>query len=190
MIKRLLSTLLKRFERRYDYNAAYLRELIGADPRGGVLLMLATQYLARDFGLTPDVYFAAKLRSTMRADCGPCLDLALKLADENGANRRVMAAALDHGNAPADAALAIAFADAVLDNAPGLAEIAEAVRKRFGERGRAGLATAVVAGQFYPLLKRGLGHAAICSPVKRDFLASVEEERYGHEEEAEGWRHS
>lgn len=175
MIGKLLSSVLGRFEKRYDYNAAYLRDVIEADSGSGLLLMLATQYLARDFELPPDVYFAARLRSTMRADCGPCLRLALKMADEAGADRRVMAAALGQGDAPPDAALAIAFADAVLDNAPELTEIGEAVRERFGDKGRAGLATAVVAGQFYPLLKRGLGHAAVCEPVRRDFLASLEE---------------
>jgi hypothetical protein len=33
------------------------------------------------------------------------------------------------------------------------------------------LATAIVAGQFYPILKRGLGHAYACAPVVRELLA-------------------
>lgn len=175
MIGGLLSIALGRFEKRYDYDATYLRDVIAADSGNGLLLMLATQYLGKDFGLAPEVFFAAKVRSTMRADCGPCLRLALRMAEESGADRHVMAAALGQGMATPDAALAILFADAVLDNAPELTELSHTVVQRFGRKGRAGLATAVVSGQFYPLIKRGLGHAGLCEPVRRDFLAKLGE---------------
>ena len=52
-----------------------------------------------------------------------------------------------------------------------LPEIVAEVRTLFGERAATGLAAAVVAGQFYPLLKRGMGHNAACEPVLTRLLA-------------------
>lgn len=84
MIRRILSHVLRRVERRYGYDASYMREIVDADVGAGIRLMLATGYLSHRAGLSPDCYFAAKIRSARSADCGPCLALVIAMAEEAG----------------------------------------------------------------------------------------------------------
>lgn len=171
MIRRWLKAALEKFGRRYDYDTTYMKELVDLDTGGGVKLALASPFLLHRFGAPKEAYFAAKLRSTMRADCGPCLQLVAKMAQEAGVGADTLLPALGKGQGSPEVALAVRFADAVIDDAADLPEVMEAVRARFGKQAQAGLATAVVAGQFYPLLKRGLGHAQSCAPVMATLLA-------------------
>ena len=171
MITALLKNRIRGFERHYGYDAGYLADTVDADARGGLKLMLASTFLAHRFAAPTEAYFAAKVRSAMRADCGPCLELTVKMAEEAGIVPADLLPVLGHGDARGDIALAIRFADAVIDNAEELVEIVDETRRRFGERAMPGLAAAVVAGQFYPLYKRGMGHAATCRPVVRDLIA-------------------
>lgn len=180
MIKHLLTSALERFGRRYDYDTRYSQELVALDTGGGLKLALASPFLLHRFGAPKEIYFAAKLRSCMRADCGPCLGLVAAMAREAGVGTDTVLSALGKGIPSPDVALALRFADAVLDKAPDLPEVIREVRARFGERAHAGLAAAIVAGQFYPLLKRGLGHGASCTPVVQDLLAAQQRENLRH----------
>ncbi|MEO9613702.1 MAG: hypothetical protein ABJG86_16615 [Nitratireductor sp.] len=171
MIKALLRRLIDGFERRFDYDSGYMREIVAADTAAGVKLLLASQFLTHEFGAPKHAYHAAKIRSAMRADCGPCLRLAAAMAEDAGVEHATVLAALGHGSADATVTLATRLADGMLDNAADLPEIVAEVRTLFGERAATGLAAAVVAGQFYPLLKRGMGHNAACEPVLTRLLA-------------------
>ena len=62
------------------------------------------------------------------------------------------------------------------DNAAELPELTEQMRERHGDTTLYGLAIAINAGQFYPLLKRSMGHAVTCEPVVRDYLAATKKE--------------
>jgi len=171
MIKGWLKSVLETFGRRYHYDTRYMKELVDLDTGGGMRFGLASSFLMHRFGAPKDIYFAAKIRSTFRADCGPCLRLVVNMASEAGVGLDTLLPALGKGIATPDVALALRFADAVLDNSPELMAVTEEVRQRFGEKTRAGLATAIVSGQFYPMLKRGLGHAQACAPVVSELLA-------------------
>lgn len=173
MIRTMLKKGLGRFERRYGYDAAYMHEIVDTDTVAGVRLMLAVGFLTHDFGAPADMVFAAKIRSALRADCGPCLRLAVDMAREAGLGAETLLPALGHGDVGEDVGLAIRYADAVLENGLELAELTDEVRTRFGDRARAGLAVAILSGQFYPLLKRAMGHAVACEPVLQALLAEL-----------------
>lgn len=170
MMRSYMKRKIEGIETHYGYDASYMHEIVETDASAGFKLMLALGFLNHDFGLPAEIAFAAGVRSTMRADCGPCLKLGVDKAREAGIAPERLLPALGHGEADADTALVVAFADAVVDNAPELVELAAAVRERFGASGHVGLAVAVLAGQFYPMLKRGLGHGAACAPVVRTLL--------------------
>lgn len=155
MIRRLFSAALSRFSRRYAYDVTYLETMLTEDVGGFVRFTMTNGFMAHRFGLDPLVYFAAKHRAAQWAGCGPCASLVLSLAREAGVDP-------DRFAEDADARLASDYADAVLGRSADLLEQSETVRARFGERGRMGLAAAIVAGQFYPLMKRGMGIEDAC----------------------------
>ncbi|MEQ9125601.1 MAG: hypothetical protein RIM80_23900, partial [Alphaproteobacteria bacterium] len=123
---------------------------------------------AHRFGLPVEVYFAGLLVAVRQADCGTCLDLVMKMARRAGVRRETVRAVLLESvpeDEPTGVGLAAAFASAVVTWDHRLNELGEAVQRRWGVRGRAGLAAAIAGAGFYPSLKRGLGVAQACAPV-------------------------
>ena len=95
--------------------------------------------------------------------------LVVRMAEEAGVSAERLASIARPGSAEADMRLAADYAAAVLAGSFELAELIEAARSRFGEKGLWGLASAVAAGQFYPTLKRGIGAALSCEILPAEF---------------------
>lgn len=176
----MLASVLKRrlaaFGARYDYDTSYLKELADLDPGGTAKLAMVSAFTGHRFGLPPAPYHAAKAVAAKSADCGPCLELAVAMGTEAGVDRADLARILTGrvGEAPDGMALAARYADAVLANGDDLADLLAECETRWGRRGVAGLAAAVVSGLFYPMLKRGLGHGLACRPVIASLAAELE----------------
>ncbi len=179
MIKKWLKQNIAKFERRYSYDASYLHDIIEAKTSAGIKLAMTTGFLAEEFGAPANLVHAAKIRSTLRADCGPCLRLAITKAEEAGCAPEIIQTALGLADTSNEARTGADFADAILNNDPGLLEIIEGIRQHYGDNTLYALAVATNAGQFYPLLKRAMGHAANCEPVLRDYMMRIENGRIG-----------
>ena len=167
MIARTLKRAFARFGSGYGYDASYLQDLVDTDRTGALRLALASSFTRHRFGLPPAPYFAAKIIATRHADCGSCLKLAIDMAVEAGVPlpdiRRLLVGS--DGEAPREMRLAARYARAVAEHDPALPGIIEECTRCWGKRGLAGLAAAVAGGQFFPLLKRGLGRGSACTPV-------------------------
>lgn len=165
MIKAIISRSLNSFTKKYDYDTAYMQEILAADPRAIIKLGLARTLFDYSRPLPPTTWHAARVRAVQSADCGPCLELAIKLAEENGVTHETVVSILKGKVAEPDLQLAVDFTDAVLANAPEHFDLVERARERFGIEGCNALSIAVVGGIFYPVYKRGLGYAKTCQPI-------------------------
>lgn len=167
MLARLLKRAATKLEIQYGYDTGYLRELIDLDTSGAFKLGLASLFTNHRFTLPSGPYYAAKITAARITDCGSCLTLVIRMAEEAGVPNSTIRALLigDGSDIPPDIALAARYSRAVLDNALELAEITRECKAHWGERGVAGLAAAVASGVFYPVLKRGLGHGSACDSV-------------------------
>ena len=167
MIGRTLKISFARFGSRYGYDTSFMRELVDTERIGALKLALASSFTRHRFGLPAAPYFAAKIIATRHADCGACLKLAIDMALEAGVPlpdiRRLLVDS--EGEAPPEMRLAARYARAVSERDPALPEIIEECVRCWGKRGLAGLAAAVTGGQFFPMLKRGLGRSNACTPV-------------------------
>lgn len=176
MIAAFLKRQFAAFGVRYGYDTGYFAELADLDTVGAAKLAMVSGFTSHRFGLRAGPYFAAKAVAASSTDCGPCLELAISMATEAGVPRadlaRVLTGRLDE--APADMALAARYAKAVLANGGDLADLLDECETRWGRGGVAGLASAVVSGLFYPMLKRGLGHGLACRPVLAELAAELE----------------
>ncbi|MBV8615228.1 MAG: hypothetical protein JOY66_15885 [Acetobacteraceae bacterium] len=168
MLRWLMRRRVAAFERAYDNDVGYLREIMDADPgallRVGRLTGLA-QY-RRD--VPAEAYFAAKIAATSAEDCGPCTQLAIAMAERAGCRPEVLRAiaAREVARLPHDAALGLRFADSVLRRDPAAEGAREEVLRRWGKRALVSLAFAVTAGRLFPTLKYALGHGAACAQVR------------------------
>ena len=168
MLKFFLNRYISTFERRWNYHASYMRDLIELSP--WVMLKFG---LAATSGQRKDAsaaaVAAAGLVGTMVEDCGPCTQICVDMAVAGGLPPKVLQAILagDEAAMGPDAALGYAFARASL--AHNLEE-ADAVRdeivRRWGKKALTALALTVTGARMYPTLKYALGHGRACSRVE------------------------
>ena len=174
MMRAFLKSQFGKFGRRYDYDTTYLKEVADLDLGGAMKLGMVAPFTDHRFGLAKEPYFAAKVTAAKWADCGSCLRLAIAMAVEAGVKRSDLVAMLTgEGETPDEMALAARYAQAVIDNAPELADIIADCESRWGRQGLAGLSAATVSGVFYPLIKRGLGYGNVCEPVLSQLKAEA-----------------
>jgi hypothetical protein len=164
----LMRRSIDAFERRYDYDMSYAREMLGASPR-------AVMRFSRIMGLAnhrEDVplaaWHAAKLAATLAEDCGPCTQLGVRMAEEAGIEGRVIRAILegdDRAMGP-DAALGYRFAEATIRHDPALDRLHDEVVRRWGARALVSLALVIAATRVFPTVKYALGHGRSCQRVE------------------------
>ena len=171
LFARLVAPMLTRFERRWGYDASYLRELAETSPSGFVRFSLATSLGGERGGVPLDAWYAVKLAALRLEDCGPCTQLVVRMAEHDGVASHVLRALVrgDRDAMPDDARLAAELAEASLSrDLEASARAREAVVARFGRRGLATLALCLADARLYPTVKYALGHGLSCSRVVID----------------------
>lgn len=165
MIKWLMRRWIDKFERTWNYDASYMREVLNADPRALLKFSKVQGIAAYRKDVPVAAYCAAGIVSAMTEDCGPCTQLAIEMAQREGVDPAILRAvvARDIAAMPYEVALAVRFAEAGLRRAPEADDLREEVVRRFGKRGLISLSFALVAGRVFPTLKYALGYGRACT---------------------------
>jgi hypothetical protein len=156
------------FEREYDYDMSYARDMYDASPRAFFRFSKILGISSHREKVPIEAWYAAKLAATLSEDCGPCTQLVVRMAERQGVSPAVIHAVLrDEQDAmPADAALGFRFAQSVLRR-----DIAESDRLRrqivaqWGNQALVSLALTIASSRVYPSLKYALGHGRACTRV-------------------------
>lgn len=168
MIRWFLRRQIAAFERTWNYDASYMREVLDADPRALITFGKAVGlgHYRKDVPLAP--HYAAGIVALMAEDCGPCTQLTINMAEREGVDPAVLRAivARDLTAMPYDVALAVRFAEASLRRAPEIDALRDEVIRQWGKRGLISLAFAMVAARLYPTLKYALGHGKSCTRLR------------------------
>lgn len=167
MVRWFLRRWIDKFERTWNYDASYLREVLDADPRAMMAFSKAAAISTYRKDVPPAGFFAAALVGSMAEDCGPCTQLVVDMAQREGIDPAVLRAivARDLAAMPYEVALALRFAEASLSHAPEADDLREEVVRRFGKRGLVTLSFALVASRMYPTLKYAMGYGRSCTRV-------------------------
>ena len=168
MLRRFLARrALKAFAARYDYDVSYMEHMLRVSPAAFSGFAGLTR-LARHREAAPrEAFYAAKLVGALAEDCGPCVQLVVRMAQEAGVADTQIEAVLtrERDSMTADTRLGFRFADAVAKRAPEATAAREAVRRRWGEAGMIDLVLALQIGRIFPMVKAGLGFAETCQRV-------------------------
>ena len=159
---------LDRFGARYDYDVAYMHHMLQTSP-SALLGFVRLPALARHRKAAPvQAFHAAKLVGALAEDCGPCTQLAVRMAEEASVPNASIEAVLTRNRAAmnGDTFLGFRFADALVRHLPDLDGACDAVRARWGEMGVLDLTLAVQIGRMFPMVKAGLGYAEACGRVE------------------------
>lgn len=167
MLQFLLHRTIRRLERRFAYDAAYMHEIIDASPGAMLKFSLLQPMNQHRRGVPKAVWYAARITAARHEDCGPCTQLVVDMAYADGvaADELRAVAARDFAGMSDGVALAVRLADAVAANAP-----ADAVRddivRRFGMDGLISLSLGIAGARMFPTVKRALGHARTCERLR------------------------
>lgn len=168
MIRALMRAAVGRLERRYDYDAAYMRDLIAASPRAALAFAAVGRLQGYREGAPAEAIAAASLAGVLNEDCGPCVQIVVRMGEERGVSADVLAAILE-GDGEAmgpDAGLAFGFARASLArDLESTDDLRAEVVARWGDKGLAAIVLALAAARVYPTVKYALGHGRTCSRV-------------------------
>ena len=159
---------LDRFEKEWSYDVGYLRDVLecgGIDALAPMAGMEKISSYRRDIPLAP--YFAAKLIATRHGDCGPCVQLGVKMALRAGVSADVIRDVLANNVAalPEDVALTVEFTQATLRREPAAESLRTRIEQRWGKRAVISLSYGIAGSLFYPAFKYALGYGHACSLV-------------------------
>jgi hypothetical protein len=184
MLKAIIKNRIGAMERRYGYDATYVKAIVDADLR-------AFRKLARAMGmgdymkdLPKAAFYAAKVVGAMHEDCGPCTQLCVVMAERAGVPAAVLRAVVegDDPALPADVRRVVRFARAILSRARESSRGLEAassppahdlaadedrdwIRAQWGERALISIAFALAMSRVYPTIKYTLGYGRACSKI-------------------------
>jgi hypothetical protein len=167
MLKWFFHRKLRAFERAHGYDASFMHEVLDTDLGAFMKFAFATGIHGYRKDVPVVAHVAAGLTSSMQADCGPCTQLGVQISLQAGVPASTLAAIIagDLDAMPADAALAVRFARAVLAHAPEADTFREEIERRWGRRAVLSLTYAIMGAQLYPTLKYALGHGKACMRV-------------------------
>jgi len=168
MLGWLVRRQIAKFERNFDYDLTYARDIYDASPRAFFRFARISGIAEHRENVPREAWFAAKIAAAMAEDCGPCTQLVVTMAEREGVSPRTLRAILagEQGALPPDARLGFRFANAVLarDVAEG-DRLRDEVVSRWGRKGLVTLALTIAASRIFPAVKYGLGHGQACVRV-------------------------
>ena len=168
MLKWLLKRRLKAFEKRWGYDTGYMRTVVDEAGVGAVMPMNGLQGLKYRRDIPVDVYYGATLTAGKAADCGPCLQLGVKMAEDAGVSPQTIRAILaeDRAALSPQVLLGIDLAKATIARDFSSEQAREEIVRRWGMRALMSIAYGIVSAQAYPTIKYAIGYGKACSRVK------------------------
>lgn len=170
MMRWALRRWVDKFEREWNYDASYMRDLIDASPRAAWLFARATAIGQFRRDLPVEAWSAAGITAVRHEDCGPCTQIAVSMSERAGVKPEVLRAILsdDPDAMPVEVALVWRFTRATLAHDPAADDYRAVIVERWGRRALVSIAFAIVAARLYPTLKYALGHGKACMRVMVD----------------------
>jgi hypothetical protein len=167
MLRWALRRMTETFERKWNYDASYLKEIIDISPRAAWMFARATSLGNYHHDVPAAALFAAGITAVKAEDCGPCTQLAVAMAERQGVSPTVLRAVLtdDVTAMPKEVELAWRFARATLAHDSAADGYRREIIKLWGPRAVVTLAFAMTTARMYPTVKYAMGHGQICSRV-------------------------
>ena len=167
LIKTIIASRIAAFERTYDYDMTYARELLTADTKAFLAFAKLTAISQYRRDVPTDVWYAAKVVAAMAEDCGPCTQLVVTMAQRDGVPAHTIAAVIhgDDSALPRDVSLGVSFTRSSLAHDPAADALREQIIATWGKRAVISLAFAMASARLFPTVKYALGFGHACRRV-------------------------
>lgn len=168
MFKSFVKKQLEAFGQRWGYDTRYMQEIVDEAGVRAVMPMQALGKLSSYRKVPPDVYAGATLTASKAADCGPCLQLGVKMAEAAGVKAQTIRAILerDYAKLSKEMLLGVELALGTIARDDTGEEARAEILRRWGRAGLVSLGYGIVAAQAYPTFKYAIGHGHACQRVR------------------------
>ena len=167
MFRWLMRRWITTFERDYDYDMSYVRDMLEVSPRA-VRVFGRLNALGRyRRGVPKEAYFAAALVAVRWEDCGPCTQLTVTMAERAGVAPTQLRAVLarDERAMTEETRLGFRFTEAVLTHESEADALRDEIVRRWGRDAVISLGFGIAAARVFPTVKYALGHGKACTRV-------------------------
>jgi hypothetical protein len=168
MLRWFMKRKLREFGDAFDYDTSYGAELIDVDIAAGFALARLSNVAAYRADAPAAAWYAAKIAAAMSEDCGPCVQLAVTMAQRGGVSDSDLHAIVvgDTARMSAEASLGYRFAKALLERSSELDTLRDAIVDCWGKKALAAISINIVTTRTFPALKYALGHGQSCQSVE------------------------
>ena len=159
---------LRAFGAAFDYDTSYMQELVDVDSAAGLSVSRLSAAASYRADAPVAAWFAGKLVAGMSEDCGPCVQLGVRMAERAGVAAPDLRAIIagDVARMSAEASLGYRFAKALLARSEELDGLRAEIVARWGRKALAAIAIGIVTTRTFPALKYALGHGQSCQSVE------------------------
>ncbi|WP_281556998.1 hypothetical protein [Thalassomonas sp. RHCl1] len=173
MLKYMLNKMLLSMQKRYDYDVAYMQDILQSDTKAFLKLMGFQTMSSHTGNLPAEPLYAARLRAIIWDDCGPCTQLLVNMALAAGLNPEIVRAIIDRDldKLPENTALVVQFTELVLAHDLKADDLREKIQALWGTQGLIAVGYAISSSRVYPALKYTLGYGKTCSQIRVDDLS-------------------
>lgn len=155
--------LINDFEQHYTYDGTYMRDLLETSPAGFAKFSNFLPLSSHRETLTVEEFWITKLAAMQVEDCGDCLLLNVKMALEDGVERAIINAALNHGEGLSPALQHLYnFATQIAANRHYDDAHFEQIRAQYDRAQRVEIGLAIASARVFPTIKRSLGYTRSC----------------------------
>ena len=148
---------LKEIGQAYNYDTGYLQKLLKDAPEAYGVLYDARGISSHRKSLPLEAHYVARVATMRVEDCGPCTELNLRMAIEEGVDRKLLETVLHRPEElPQQLRDIYEHAQASVTGEDLSYERADRIKKAYGSEGFAELAVVITGCQMYPNLKRAL----------------------------------
>ncbi len=168
MVRWLILQKLASVERELGVSVEYLRHILGVSLGAFLKFTKIVNLVGYRRVLPPGPFHVSQIVATRDADCGTCLQIAVRVARKAGVSAEIIRAILESRTTDLSEELSdvYSFVEAVVKATDTADASRERIRQRYGEAGLVELALAIGVCRVLPTTKRALGYAISCSQVK------------------------
>jgi alkylhydroperoxidase family enzyme len=154
------------FERQYNYDSTYMRELLESSQQGFSKFNNFLPLSSHREKLTIEDYWVAKLAAMQVEDCGDCLQLNVRMATEDGVSTSLVEAILRADNTLPDALKDVYdYAQYVASNDTVDPDLLDRITIRYDKAALLEFGLCIATAKVFPTIKRALGYTRSCSLV-------------------------
>ena len=154
------------FEAHYQYDTRFMRELLESSLQGFEVFNNFLPMARYREKLSQQDYWVAKIAAMLVEDCGECLQLNVKMAQEAGVDNLLIRACLAGGadlnkqlNDLYHFARQVAMAESVDP------ELEQRIEKNYNQQELLELGIAIASAKVFPTIKRAAGYSKSCSLI-------------------------